>query len=52
MLICVILIKQEGIKMPINYVSSDAKANSDPYYIDLRYMQDDKRVLENPHTGW
>lgn len=52
MLICVILIKQEGIKMPINYVSSDAKANSDPYYIDLRYMQDDKRVLENPHKGW
>ena len=38
--------------MPINTVSSDAKSCPAREYIDLRHMQDDKRVLENPHKGW
>ena len=38
--------------MPINTVSSDAKNCPAREYIDLRHMQDDKRVLENPHKGW
>lgn len=38
--------------MPINFQNEYEVINHSKSFIDLRHMQDDKTVLENPHKGW
>ena len=38
--------------MPINFQNEYEIMNHSASFRDLRHMQDDKTVLENPHKGW